>query len=80
MTLSSLKDCRLLTQLVLIITSVPSVLGGLLVLLSFAVIPKIRNHSFFLLLGIVICDSALSLAYFVPIPEDRTWQCRLQGW
>jgi hypothetical protein len=50
------------------------------VLASFARIPKIRNHSFLLLLGIVACDSVMSIGYFFPVPEDRTWQCRLQGW
>jgi hypothetical protein len=80
MTASALRDCELLMVTALRASSLPSVLGGLAVLASFARIPKIRNHSFLLLLGIVACDSVVSIGYFFPVPEDRTWQCRLQGW
>jgi hypothetical protein len=31
-------------------------------------------------LAMAACDSLFSVAWFFPVPEDRTWQCRLQGW
>jgi hypothetical protein len=27
-----------------------------------------------------MCDSLFSVAWLFPVPEDRTWLCRLQGW
>lgn len=76
----SLTDCDVLAQVSHIVTSVPSILGGLFVLVSFALTPKIRTASFGLILATAMCDSLFSVVWLFPVPEDRTFLCRLQGW
>lgn len=78
--MTSLKNCEELIRISHLISSVPSILGGTFVVLSFQRIPKIRNASFYLILATSISDSMFSVAWLFPVPKDRSWLCRLQGW
>lgn len=67
---------------VLILTSIPSLIGGCLVFLSFFLFPKLHNPTFYLVLSMTIAETLFPLGWcmFYFPPKDNTWQCNLQGW
>jgi hypothetical protein len=75
-----LTDCDAMVRATHLVTSAPSLLGGMFVACSFALAPRLRTAPLGLVLAMAACDSLFSVAWFFPVPEDRTWQCRLQGW
>jgi len=78
--MSSITNCDEMVRVSHIATAVPSILGGVFVATSFVLAPKIRTPSFGLILAMAMCDSLFSVAWLFPVPDDRTWLCRFQGW